>query len=91
MVLWTSATAQDLQICGNMIKFFRAWIFDVRFKHACKKADKYKKTTNYNALVLMIGGKPVVKYRKIIKEEIKRKQWNCSIETLERHALYKTY
>ena len=74
-----------------MIKFFKALIFDLRFKRACKRADRYKKETRYNALVLMIGGKPVVKYRKVLKEEIKRKQWNCRIETLEKHALYKTY
>jgi hypothetical protein len=74
-----------------MIKFLKAWIFDLRFKHACKTEYRYKKTTGYNALVLMIGGKPIVKYRKILKEEVRRKQWNCRLEILEKHALYKTY
>ena len=74
-----------------MIKFFKSLIFDWRLKHACKTADRYKKTTGYKALVLVIGGKPVVKYRKMLKEEVKRKQWNCKLETLEKHALYKTY
>jgi len=86
-----SENVRDLKLNGNMMKFFRAIIFDWRFKHACKRADRYKKTTRYKALVLCIDGKPIVKYRKVLKEEIKRKQWNCSIETLERHALYKTY
>ena len=72
-------------------KAFVAWIFDRRFKRACKRADRYKKTTGYNALVLMIGGKPIVKYRHILKQEIKRKQWSCRIETLDKKALYKTY
>jgi hypothetical protein len=74
-----------------MVKFICAWIFDLRFKRACKRADKYAKTTGYKALVLMLGGKPVVKYRKVLKEEIKSKEWRCSLETLEKHALYKTY
>ena len=74
-----------------MKKFLTAWIFDIRFKHACKTADRYYKTTGYKALVLMLGGKPVVKYRKVLKEEIKRKVWDCKLETLEKHALYKTY
>jgi len=74
-----------------MIKFIKAQIFDLRFKRACKKADKFKKTTGYNALVLMIGSKPIVKYRKVLKEEIRRKQWKCRLEKLEKLALYKTY
>jgi len=76
---------------GNMIKFFKTLIFDWRFKRACKTADKYYKTTGYKALVLMLGGKPVVKYRKVLKEEMKRKIWGCSLEILEKRALYKTY
>ena len=74
-----------------MIKFLKNWIFSRRFKSACKKADRYQITTRRKALVLLIGGKPVVKYRKTLKEEVKRKYWNCSLETLERKALYKTY
>lgn len=79
----------------KMFKFIKktlvALIFDWRFKRACKKADQYTKTTGYKCLVLMIGGKPVVKYRKVLKEEIKNKNWVCSLEILEKHALYKTY
>jgi len=74
-----------------MIKFIKAWIYDWRVKRACKKADRYAKTTHYKALVLIIGGKPIVKYRHILKNEIKRKQWKCNIETLEKRAIYKTY
>jgi hypothetical protein len=74
-----------------MIKFLKAWIFDWRFKRACKTADRYYKTTGYKVLVLMLGGKPVVKYRKVLKDEIKRKKWDCRLEILEKHALYKTY
>lgn len=74
-----------------MIKYFKALIFDFRFKRACKKAEKYYKTTRSHVLVLMIKGKPVVKYRRCLKDEIKQKKWNCSIETLEKYALYKTY
>jgi len=74
-----------------MIKFIKALIYDWRVKRACKKADKYTKTTGYKALVLLIGGKPVVKYRKMLKEEIKRGSWACSLETLEKRAIYKTY
>lgn len=77
---------------NSLKKFLTAWIFDIRFRRACKKADKYAKTTGYKALVLMLGGKPVVKYRKVLKEEIRQKMWraNC-LEILEKHALYKTY
>ena len=79
----------------DLIKFLRktsvAWIFDLRFKKACKTADKYYETTGYKALVLMVGGKPIVKYRYQLKQEIKRKQWNCRLEILEKRALYKTY
>ena len=74
-----------------IIKLIKAKIYDYRVKKACKKADKYHKTTGYKALVLLIDGKPVVKYRKVLKEEIKRKNWNCRLETLEKRALYKTY
>ncbi|MCL2291219.1 MAG: hypothetical protein FWC34_11065 [Bacteroidetes bacterium] len=74
-----------------MVKFIKACIYDWRVKRACKKADKYAKTTGYKVLVLLIDGKPIVKYRKVLKEEIKRKNWKCSLEMLEKRALYKTY
>ena len=74
-----------------MFKFIKAFIFDWRFKRACKKAEKYYKETRRHALVLMLGGKPIVKYRKVLKDEIRRKLWSCDIGTIEKYALYKTY
>jgi hypothetical protein len=72
-------------------KTIAAYIYDWRVKRACKKADFYRKTTGYKALVLVINGKPVVKYRKTLKQELKLKKWTCYLEALEKRAIYKTY
>jgi hypothetical protein len=82
---------KNIKFLKDLKDFLKASIFNIRFKNACKKANKYYKETGYKALVLMIGGKPIVKYRKVLKQEIKRKQWNCKLEILEKRALYKTY
>ena len=36
-------------------------------------------------------GKPVIKQRNIVKRYCQKGVFNCSLETIEKNALYKTY
>lgn len=69
----------------------KAFIFDWRLKRKIRLANRLSKENKYKYLVLNTGGKPVIKQRNIVKEYCRQKVFNCSLETIERNALYKTY
>ena len=75
----------------NLLKKIKKWLFNLRCARAIKKAEKYYRTTRRHALVLLVNGKPIVKYRYVLKSEVRQKKWNCKLEYLERLAIYKTY
>lgn len=74
-----------------MIKKIKKWIALQKIKKAIKKAEEYYKETRYHALVLKYNGKYKVFSRKHLKSLVKAKFFKCSLETLEKSAIYKTY
>ncbi len=66
-------------------------ITNIRLNRAIRQAEKYKRITRYNFLVLLYNGKPLVFSRTRVKELIKAKVLKAKINKIEKAALYKTY
>jgi hypothetical protein len=63
----------------------------IRLKRAIKKANRLYNQTGYQYLVLLYRNKFIVKSRKEIKELVRLKYFGCSLQTIERIAIYKTF
>jgi hypothetical protein len=62
-----------------------------RLKMAIRKANKLYRETRYKYMVILWRNKYIVISRKKAKELVRQKYFGCSLETIERMAIYKTY
>jgi hypothetical protein len=81
----------------KIFKLLKAYITAIRFKKACKLADKLASETNQKYLVLKWSGRITVMQRKKIKLQLRNWRFktcfnkNMTIEDFDKIALYKTY
>lgn len=75
----------------TFIHGIEAFLFDYTLKRKVRIANKLAKQNRYKYMVLNMGGKPVIKQRNIVKKYCLKGVFNCSLETIEKNALYKTY
>lgn len=70
----------------KLIKWYRKRLLETKIK----QANKNKKLTGYKYMVVMWGGCMRVLSKQHIKKMIKRKMLSCTIQDIEKAALYIT-
>lgn len=80
---------KNLKILGKMAKFKKI-LFEYRLNRAIKKANRLRKLTKYKYFVILWKNKPIAIPKRTIKNWVKRKRLKCTIQDIEKTALYIT-
>ncbi len=81
-----------MSIFKNIKAYFRAVIFDLRFRHCRREADRRRAISGQKQLVIVLNRRPVVVSKKHIKKLVREGMYikgvkACDIEAM---AIYKT-
>ena len=77
----------------NLVKYFKAWLFDWRLKRAIKKADWSAAHNRRKYMVIVFDGKPVCVSSQGIKKLIKQHRFmrGVTYDTILKCAAYIAY
>lgn len=81
-----------MSIFKNIKAYFRAIIFDCRFRHCCREADRRRAISGQKQLVIVLNRRPVVVSKQHIKRLVREGMYRKGVKAsdIEAMAIYKT-